>query len=46
MLAPCDKDSPAIESALAFAAYNAGVAQALFDLHNAAVAGSLDPHVK
>ena len=31
---------------LAFAAYNPGVAQALFDLHNAAVAGSLDPHVR
>jgi len=31
---------------LAFAAYNPGVAQALFDLHNAAVAGSLDPHAR
>ena len=31
---------------LAFAAYNPGVAQALFDLHNAAVAGSLDPHTR
>ena len=31
---------------LAFAAYNPGVAQALFDLHNAAVAGTLDPHVR
>jgi hypothetical protein len=28
---------------LAFAAYNPPVAQALFDLHNAAVAGALDP---
>jgi 4-carboxymuconolactone decarboxylase len=28
---------------LAFAAYNPGAAKALFDLHNAAVAGSLDP---
>ena len=28
---------------LAFAAYNPQVAKALFDLHNAAVAGSLDP---
>jgi 4-carboxymuconolactone decarboxylase len=31
---------------LAFAAYNPGVAQALFDLHNAAVAGTLDLHVR
>ena len=31
---------------LAFAAYNPGVAQALFDLHNAAVAGTLDPHIR
>jgi 4-carboxymuconolactone decarboxylase len=31
---------------LAFAAYNPGAAKALFDLHNAAVAGSLTPHVR
>jgi 4-carboxymuconolactone decarboxylase len=31
---------------LAFAAYNPGVAKALFDLHNTAVAGSLNPHVR
>jgi 4-carboxymuconolactone decarboxylase len=31
---------------LAFAAYNTGVAKALFDLHNAAVAGTLNPHVR
>jgi len=32
---------------LAFAAYNPGVAQALFDLHNAAVQeGTLDPHAR
>jgi 4-carboxymuconolactone decarboxylase len=31
---------------LAFAAYNPGVAQALFDLHNAAVGGTLNPHVR
>jgi 4-carboxymuconolactone decarboxylase len=31
---------------LAFAAYNQSVAKALFDLHNAAVAGTLDPHVR
>ncbi|SRR5258706_15885289 len=31
---------------LAFAAYNPGVAKALFDLHNTAVAGTLNPHVR
>jgi 4-carboxymuconolactone decarboxylase len=31
---------------LAFAAYNPAVAQALFDLHNAAVGGTLDPHTR
>jgi len=31
---------------LAFAAYNPAVAKALFDLHNAAVGGSLDAHVR
>jgi 4-carboxymuconolactone decarboxylase len=31
---------------LAFAAYNPAVAKALFDLHNAAVAGSLNAHVR
>ena len=31
---------------LAFAAYNPAAAKALFDLHNAAVAGSLDPHAR
>ena len=31
---------------LAFAAYNPGVAKALFDLHNAAVGGSLNAHVR
>lgn len=32
---------------LAFAAYNTGVAQALLDLHNAAVTGgTLDPHTR
>src|SRR5215216_3761019 len=31
---------------LAFAAYNPAVAKALFDLHNAAVPGTLDPHVR
>jgi hypothetical protein len=31
---------------LAFAAYNPAAAKALFDLHNAAVAGTLNPHVR
>ncbi|HXD72165.1 MAG TPA: hypothetical protein VN628_00440, partial [Vicinamibacterales bacterium] len=31
---------------LAFAAYNPAVAKALFDLHNAAVAGSLTPRTR
>ena len=31
---------------LAFAAYNPPVAKALFDLHNAAVAGTLDAHAR
>ena len=31
---------------LAFAAYSPAVAKALFDLHNAAVAGSLTPHTR
>src|SRR5689334_10376104 len=31
---------------LAFSAYNPGVAKALFDLHNAAVAGTLNAHVR
>ena len=31
---------------LAFAAYNPAVAKALFDLHNAAVAGTLTPHAR
>jgi 4-carboxymuconolactone decarboxylase len=36
-----------VRGPLAFAAYNPGVAQALFDLHNAAVpGGTLDPHTR
>src|SRR5215467_14230294 len=31
---------------LAFAAYNPGAAKALFDLHNAAVGGTLNAHVR
>jgi 4-carboxymuconolactone decarboxylase len=33
-----------LKGPLAFAAYNPAVAKALFDLHNAAVAGALNPH--
>jgi 4-carboxymuconolactone decarboxylase len=35
-----------VRGPLAFAAYNPGAAKALFDLHNAAVAGSLDPRTR
>jgi 4-carboxymuconolactone decarboxylase len=35
-----------LKGPLAFAAYNPGAAKALFDLHNAAVAGTLNPHVR
>ena len=35
-----------LKGPLAFAAYSPAVAKALFDLHNAAVAGSLNPHVR
>jgi 4-carboxymuconolactone decarboxylase len=36
----------ALGGPLAFAAYNPAVAKALFDLHNAAVAGTLNAHVR
>src|SRR5215470_6841792 len=36
----------ALGGPLAFAAYNPAVAEALFDLHNAAIAGTLNPHVR
>jgi 4-carboxymuconolactone decarboxylase len=35
-----------LKGPLAFAAYNPGVAKALFDLHNAAVGGTLNAHVR
>jgi 4-carboxymuconolactone decarboxylase len=35
-----------LKGPLAFAAYNPGVAKALFDLHNTAVGGTLNPHVR
>ena len=45
MLPAAAKDG-VLRGPLAFAAYNPGAAKALFDLHNAAVAGTLDPHVR
>jgi 4-carboxymuconolactone decarboxylase len=35
-----------LKGPLAFAAYNPGVAKALFDLHNTAVGGTLPPHAR
>src|SRR5215468_10192700 len=43
---PGRRPDGALGGPLAFAAYNPAVAKALFDLHNAAVAGSLNPHVR
>jgi len=40
------KDNSTLSGPLAFAAYNPAVAKALFDLHNAAVAGALDPRTR
>jgi hypothetical protein len=40
------KDNSTLTGPLAFAAYNPAVAKALFDLHNAAVAGALDPRTR
>ena len=40
------KDNSTLSGPLAFAAYNPAVARALFDLHNAAVAGVLDPRTR
>jgi len=47
-LAPfVNKSDDTLRGPLAFAAYNPAVAQALFDLHNAAVTGgTLDPHTR
>jgi 4-carboxymuconolactone decarboxylase len=39
------KDGP-MSGPLAFASYNSGVGQALLDLHNAAVGGTLDAHAR
>jgi 4-carboxymuconolactone decarboxylase len=43
---PGRRPDGALSGPLAFAAYNPAVAKALFDLHNAAVAGTLNPHVR
>ena len=40
------RDNSVLSGPLAFAAYNPAVAKALFDLHNAAVAGALDPRTR
>ena len=43
---PGRRPDGALSGPLAFAAYNPGVAKALFDLHNAAVGGTLNAHVR
>lgn len=43
---PGRRPDGSLSGPLAFAAYNPAVAKALFDLHNAAVAGTLTPHVR
>src|SRR5215467_12338896 len=43
---PGHRPDGSLSGPLAFAAYNPAVAKALFDLHNAAVAGTLNPHVR
>ena len=43
---PGRRPDGALGGPLAFAAYNPAVAKALFDLHNAAVAGTLNGHVR
>ena len=43
---PGRRPDGSLSGPLAFAAYNPAVAKALFDLHNAAVAGSLNAHVR
>jgi 4-carboxymuconolactone decarboxylase len=46
-LEPFVNKDDTLRGPLAFAAYNSAVAQALFDLHNAAVpGGTLDPHTR
>ena len=43
---PGRRPDGSLSGPLAFAAYNPAVAKALFDLHNAAVAGTLNPHAR
>src|SRR5215470_4872052 len=43
---PGRRPDGSLSGPLAFAAYNPAVAKALYDLHNAAVAGTLTPHVR
>src|SRR5262247_166211 len=43
---PGRRPDGSLSGPLAFAAYNPAVAKALFDLHNAAVAGTLNHHVR
>src|SRR5499427_3563486 len=43
---PGRRPDGSLSGPLAFAAYNPAVAKALFDLHNAAVAGTLNAHVR
>jgi 4-carboxymuconolactone decarboxylase len=43
---PGRRPDGSLSGPLAFAAYSPAVAKALFDLHNAAVAGTLNPHVR
>jgi 4-carboxymuconolactone decarboxylase len=43
---PGRRPDGSLSGPLAFAAYNPAVAKALFDLHNAAVAGTLNPNVR
>lgn len=43
---PGRRPDGSLSGPLAFAAYSPAVAKALFDLHNAAVAGALDPHTR
>jgi Carboxymuconolactone decarboxylase family len=43
---PGRRQDGTLSGPLAFAAYNPAVAKALYDLHNAAIAGTLNPHVR
>lgn len=43
---PGRRPNGTLSGPLAFAAYSPAVAKALFDLHNAAVAGTLNPHAR